>query len=186
MTLDTPLFPHRHAVEEICLLHRAAPVRDDYELGPARYLTHMLREPYDVPASSSAASISSMTQKGVGRTLIIAVQRHRHKAAVHRPRAARASSALLSGRLDLDVDVASQHVLAGSSVSSALPAKELREGISKLSFIAGELAREYTSHFPGYIGNYTQQFIFRLFHIVALGSLRNSYLRSRARTVSWR
>ena len=76
----------------------------------------------------------------------------------------------LAGWLHLYIYIAGEHVLAGLERELRLAAaEELREGLAEALVYRGELAGEYSSHFPGYVGNYTQQLIFRLLHVVALG-----------------
>ena len=74
------LLLHGDAVEDVGLLHGAPAVGDDDELGLVRHLAHIAGKAHDTLASSRAASISSMTQKGVGRTFKMAkVQGNGHK-----------------------------------------------------------------------------------------------------------
>ena len=75
----------------------------------------------------------------------------------------------LAGRLHADVYVAGEHVVGGRyGELRAAAAEELREGLLEALVYRRELAREYTSHFPGYIGNYTHKLGLRLLDVVAL------------------
>ena len=121
-------------------------------------------------ASSSAASISSMTQNGVGRTLMMAKYSAMATKAVSPPESSESVVSALPGGWTLISMSQLSTSLAGLERELRLAAaEELREGLAEALVYRGELAGEYSSHFPGYVGNYTQQLIFRLLHVVALG-----------------